>query len=77
MKFLLDTNANKGGTNLYNNNHTHPNVWNLIQKTKEIENNADKDNMENLNGFSYLLPKSGSRSQLKRLFFMRNNFELC
>ena len=27
--------------------------------------------MENLSGFSYLLPKSGSRSQMKRLFFAR------
>lgn len=26
--------------------------------------------MENLSGFSYLLPKSGSRSQMKRLFFV-------
>ena len=37
---------------------------------KDFKKTADICSMENRNGFSYLLPKSGSRSHKKRLFFI-------
>ena len=53
----------------FKKHNTHLYVGYLKQNIKEFRIAADRYDMENRKGFSYLLPKSGSRSQKETAFF--------